>query len=119
MVGEELFGDVVQFSGEGRVFLEGDEAGEVLPCVSDDHDVGEEGQGGAYLVFDEDWGYVLSSCRDDEFLDSAGDEEHAFGCDLAGVSGVEEALGVDGFLCFDWVFVVAHEGVASAVADLS
>ena len=32
---------------------------------------------------------------------------------------MEEALGVDGFLCFDWVFVVAHEGVASAVADLS
>lgn len=86
--------------------------------VADGHGVGEAGQRLFYLVFDEDGRDVLAACGDDQFLDSAGDEQ-SFLLDPAEVSRMEEALDVDGLGGVFRVFKIPHTNVPAPHAYLS
>lgn len=85
--------------------------------VADGHGVGEAGQRLLDLIFDENGRDVLAACGNDQFLDSASDEQ-PFLLDPAQITRVEEALNVDGLGSVFGVFEISHADVSAPHANL-
>mmetsp|Transcript_3746 Transcript_3746/g.6726 ORF Transcript_3746/g.6726 Transcript_3746/m.6726 type:complete len:400 (-) Transcript_3746:1-1200(-) len=111
--------DSRQFGVVPFFHFQDNQAAQELLLVSNDHDARQGTHSIQHLGLNRNRGNILTTTRDDQFLESACDSKESALVDLAHVSRMQESLLVNRFFGCFLISEIAHENVSSSNRDFT